>query len=241
MKFILEQFLASIAMSFCLIFTISPIYVFFEDRSITNQLIKELEKSNNETKSYSILFSTITKILQIDQVNKLISTENKDTPYNLGRYVGATLKIKNLTDKTCNLTPSFFEKLFGKYDKIEITKNTLVPNEETLIYIVFRNISSIHIFESNSLNYKWVGLKQTADEKEYNRINTLLNHYDYILHKTSEFHKNWIGTESERCKDRNSDSCIFYKDNVSKLEYFTDLQNRINTEIPLVIEQHFCK
>ncbi|MCC8372167.1 MAG: hypothetical protein LN568_05505 [Rickettsia endosymbiont of Pseudomimeciton antennatum] len=84
-------------------------------------------------------------------------------------------------------------------------------------------------------------LKPTADEKEYNKINTLLNHYDYILHETSEFNKNWIGTESERCKDRNRDSCRFYEDNVSKLEYFTELQNRINAEIPLVIEQHFCK
>ncbi|WP_375334074.1 hypothetical protein [Candidatus Tisiphia endosymbiont of Xenochironomus xenolabis] len=212
-----------------------------EHRSITNQLIKELEKSHNETKSYSTLFSISTKALQINQVDKLISTKNKDNLYNPGRYVGATLKIKNLTDKTCNLNPSFFEKLFGKYDKIEITKNTLVPSEETLVYIVFRNIHSIHIFESNSLNYKWVGLKQTADEKEYNGINTLLNHYDYILHGTSEYYKNCIGTESEHCKDKNSDSCRFYEDNVSKLEYFTNLQNKINTEMPLVIEQHFCK
>lgn len=152
------------------------------------QIITTLENTNSLIPA-SGLFSATTKTFQLTQLNK-ISIFSQD-------YMGATLKVKNLTNKKCNLTTSMFEKIFKKYDLIKFTETILDPSEEALVYLVFKKVS----------------FSFDADENvEYVKINFLLREdFNYITRKTDLKYREFADQlfQENKCSETYSSTAFF--------------------------------
>ena len=101
-----------------------------------DQTLKKLEwvKSNGKDEIwYNRLFSIKSTAFELEQLNRVTTNDE--------RYNGAILKIKNLTNNICKIDNTFFDQLFGKYDFIEIQNTSLKPNEETMVYIAYKNLA----------------------------------------------------------------------------------------------------
>lgn len=152
------------------------------------QIVTTLENTNSLISASGLFYAT-TKTFQITQLNK-ISLFYHD-------YMGATLKVKNLTNKKCNLTTSMFEKIFKKYDLIKFTKTILDPSEEALVYLVFKKVS---------LNF------DKDKDVEYVKINFLLREdYNYITRKTDLKYREFADQlfRENKCSETYSSTALF--------------------------------
>ncbi len=148
---------------------------FVQDK-ISFYQIKNIVKNSNIDKAQGNekLFSMKTKTFELTQLNRISTNMEK---YDLARYNGTILKIKNLTNNTCKIEKSFFKQLFDKYDSIEIQNTILRPTEETLVYIAFKGY---HTKSTNHTSLLMLDQYSSLPKEflPYARINQLLT-YEY--------------------------------------------------------------
>ena len=163
-------------------FTQDKISFYKIERQLKNvdldQTLKKLKEINLNKKDkiwYNRLFSLNSKPFELEQL-KRITTDDE-------RYNGTVLKIKNLTDNICRIETIFFDQLFGQYDFIEIQNSSLKPNEETLVYLAYKNLD-FRGYHTKSINHtSLLMLDEYSSLPEeflaYKIINKLLS-YEYL-------------------------------------------------------------
>lgn len=153
---------------------------FVQDK-ISFYQIKNIVKNSNIDKAQGNekLFSMKTKTFELTQLNRVSTNMEK---YDLARYNGTILKIKNLTNNTCKIEKSFFKQLFDKYDSIEIQNTILRPTEETLVYLAYKNLAfkGYHTKSTNHTSLLMLDQYSSLPKEflPYARINQLLT-YEY--------------------------------------------------------------
>jgi hypothetical protein len=132
-------------------FTQDKISFYKIERQLKNvdldQTLKKLKEVNLNKKDkiwYNRLFSLNSKPFELEQL-KRITTDDQ-------RYNGTVLKMKNLTNNICKIETIFFDQLFGQYDFIEIQNTSLKPNEETLVYLAYKNLA-FDGYHTKSINH----------------------------------------------------------------------------------------
>ena len=200
---------------------------FVQDK-ISFYQIKNIVKNSeiNKLRGNEHLFSLKTKTFELTQLNS-VST-NVDG-YDLGRYNGAVLKIKNLTSKTCTIEKSFFEQFIGSSDFIEIQDQILQPSKETLIFFAYKNLDFRGYHTKSTRHTSLLTLNKNSslpDEYlKYSMIHNLLSNYGSLIWKISPERMESLKKESSKSIYANYDFqyALRLKEEVDQRKFLSEI------------------